>query len=433
MVLATLLLALVLALLFLALYFRSQRKDVIAFFHPNCMDCGGGERVLWAAVDAIKEHKLAIFAEEANYEDAKRKLQDQFEMEIPKQLEFVNVGPAEFLRPNKFPRFTLVLQALLSLVYAFKCLFKMVPSVVIDTTGAPFAAPIWRLFGGCTTILYIHYPFISTDMLSDVELRRNSTNNADAIAKSPLKTKIKVIYYRLLCNIYSFTGRFTSCNMVNSSWTCNHIHKIYGRKPTIVYPPCDCTHLCNFPIEGRKKGLIVSVGQFRPEKNYPLQLDIMERMKSTEHSDAKLVIVGGVRNSGDMQLFRSLEERIESQQLNVELKANLPYDDLKDLLRTADVGLHTMRNEHFGICVVEYIAAGLIPLAHKSAGPWLDIVRDENYLAETLDEYVAKLQTCLEDSDEKRKWFREQSGRFSFENFQEAFRAAVGPFLPKTV
>lgn len=33
-----------------------------------------------------------------------------------------------------------------------------------------------------------------------------------------------------------------------------------------------------------------------------------------------------------------------------------------------------MRDEHFGISVVEFMAAGLIPLVHASAGPLLDIV-----------------------------------------------------------
>ena len=418
-----------LALVALAVYFRSRRKPVIAFFHPNCMDCGGGEKVLWAAVDAIKNENLAIFAENANYEDAKKKLRDRFQMDIPEKLEFVNVGPAEFLRPNKFPRFTLILQALSSLVYAVRCLCKMVPAVVIDTTGAPFAVLVWKLLGGCKVVLYIHYPFISTDMLSDVEHRRNSMNNKGDIATSTLKTRIKVLYYRALCALYAVTGKFTSCNMVNSTWTSNHIETIYGSKPITVYPPCDCTQFCEFPIEGREKGLIVSVGQFRPEKNYPLQLDIMEQLKATDKKDAKLVIVGGVRNEGDQKLFDALQERIEKQKLNVELKPNLPYADLKHLLRTADVGLHTMRNEHFGICVVEYMAAGLIPLSNKSAGPWLDIVKDENYLAETLEEYVQKLQVCLEDTDQTRIRFREQSKRFSFENFQTAFKAAIQPYL----
>jgi glycosyltransferase involved in cell wall biosynthesis len=33
-----------------------------------------------------------------------------------------------------------------------------------------------------------------------------------------------------------------------------------------------------------------------------------------------------------------------------------------------------MRYEHFGIAVVEAMAAGLIPIVHKSGGTWTDIV-----------------------------------------------------------
>ena len=33
-----------------------------------------------------------------------------------------------------------------------------------------------------------------------------------------------------------------------------------------------------------------------------------------------------------------------------------------------------MVDEHFGICVVEYMAAGAVPVAHASAGPAMDIV-----------------------------------------------------------
>jgi alpha-1,2-mannosyltransferase len=55
---------------------------------------------------------------------------------------------------------------------------------------------------------------------------------------------------------------------------------------------------------------------------------------------------------------------------------NASYDVLVSSLGEAKIGLHTMWNEHFGIGVVEYMAAGLIPVAHNSAGPKLDIVTE---------------------------------------------------------
>jgi glycosyltransferase involved in cell wall biosynthesis len=45
-----------------------------------------------------------------------------------------------------------------------------------------------------------------------------------------------------------------------------------------------------------------------------------------------------------------------------------------DWLSRASVGVNTMIDEHFGINVVEFMAAGAIPVAHASAGPFLDIV-----------------------------------------------------------
>ena len=45
-----------------------------------------------------------------------------------------------------------------------------------------------------------------------------------------------------------------------------------------------------------------------------------------------------------------------------------------DLFARAKVGLHTMKEEHFGISIVEMMTAGLITIAHASGGPRHDII-----------------------------------------------------------
>lgn len=57
----------------------------------------------------------------------------------------------------------------------------------------------------------------------------------------------------------------------------------------------------------------------------------------------------------------------------------------------AKVAIHTMEKEHFGISVVELMSAGIITIAHNSAGPKADIIggseQPVGYLAETKEEY----------------------------------------------
>lgn len=64
----------------------------------------------------------------------------------------------------------------------------------------------------------------------------------------------------------------------------------------------------------------------------------------------------------DLSKHLALEE-------NVEFKLNIPYSELVSELQKGMIGLHAMWNEHFGISVVECMAAGLITIAHASGGP----------------------------------------------------------------
>lgn len=64
--------------------------------------------------------------------------------------------------------------------------------------------------------------------------------------------------------------------MVNSSWTSGHIEHLWTSKNVLkIFPPCDIKGFLQFSIEERFKKankLILSIGQFRPEKNHSLQV-----------------------------------------------------------------------------------------------------------------------------------------------------------------
>ena len=53
---------------------------------------------------------------------------------------------------------------------------------------------------------------------------------------------------------------------------------------------------------------------------------------------------------------------------SVQFLVDASYEQVKRELSRASVGIRTMIDEHFGICIVEYMAAGAVPVAHASGG-----------------------------------------------------------------
>ncbi len=75
---------------------------------------------------------------------------------------------------------------------------------------------------------------------------------------------------------------------------------------------------------------------------------------------SRLKLVGSSRNSGDQAAINSLRQLAEQLSISeaVDFHVNVSFAELRMLLGNAVAGLHTMVDEHFGISVVEYMAAG---------------------------------------------------------------------------
>ena len=121
--------------------------------------------------------------------------------------------------------------------------------------------------------------------------------------------------------------------------------------------------------------------------------------------DIRLVILGSTRNTEDEALVESLKKSANELTIsdNVDFVVNGSYADLTNWLSIAQVGIHTMWNEHFGISIVEMMAAGLIVVAHKSGGPLMDIIiPEEGELVPPLnDSDVSQRDGCNDDDDNK--------------------------------
>jgi len=219
-----------------------------------------------------------------------------------------------------------------------------------------------RYVGGCRTGCYVHYPTISTDMLDRVTRRHVDYNNSARVSNSAALSRLKLAYYRLFAWAYGVAGRRSNLILVNSSWTYGHILGLWKapERTFVVYPPCDVQEFLKIPLDRRQPGgshvrKIVSVSQFRPEKDHRLQLAAFEKFLASvateRQSRFRLVLVGGCRNDEDTARVGELRKFADELKVaeNVEFRLNVTFDELKSSLAEADVGLHTMWNEHFGI------------------------------------------------------------------------------------
>lgn len=430
---------------------RRTRQRAVGFFHPYTNDGGGGERVLWCAVKAIQEESpdldCVIYTgdHDSSSESLMSRALDRFGVQLLTPPKVVHLYKRKWIEETSYPRFTMIGQSFGSVYLSWEALCKFTPLYYFDTSGYAFTYPVARLFG-CKVICYTHYPTISLDMISRVRDRSSMYNNDTSIARSGWLSWCKIIYYTLFSWMYGFVGSCAHLAMVNSSWTQSHIEKLWRIPSRIkrVYPPCDTSGLQVLPLERpATTPIFISVAQFRPEKAHPLQLEAFSlaiRRLDADMPRPILQFVGSCRNKFDEDRLQKLQDKAVELNVDgdVQFYKNVMYRDLVRLLGGAVAGMHSMVDEHFGISVVEYMAAGAVPIAHNSAGPKMDIVLEEDgqqtgFLAQNVDEYAEAILKVLRMPETERLKIaaaaRKRAGRFSEQRFYEDLKAAIQPML----
>lgn len=326
-------------------------------------------------------------------------LQNRFNIRLhPPTVVFIYLSTRHYVLSTTYPHFTLLGQSLGSLILAYDAFSLLVPDIFVDTMGYAFTLAFCKfLLPTIPTGAYVHYPTISTDMLGSLDAEVGKGLNAGA--GKGFKGALKRRYWRIFAWMYCWVGGTVDVVMTNSSWTQGHIQSLWGPHRTkrhkeseiqVVFPPVAVEELelaieINEQSESHREPALLYVAQFRPEKNHALILrafaEMLEKSKdraATALNSAKLVLVGSVRNSEDATRVYDLrllahELKIKDQ---VEFLCDAPWSDILEWLRKSWVGVNGMWNEHFGIGVVEYQAAGLISVVNDSGGPKYDIVID---------------------------------------------------------
>nr|CAJ2481186.1 unnamed protein product [Leishmania braziliensis] len=443
---------------------RAYARHTVGFLHAAAGAGGGGERVLWVALDGLQhadavkgvERQYVVYTNE--YKPADRSstessdqhllslIESQFSIRLLRPVRFIYMRPAltRWLSGDAYPRLTLLLQTFCggaALFYEVAVANAVTP-IVVETVGVPFVYPLLRLLAGCTVISYTHYPIISSAMTQRVRSGEVSHTNSVTVAQNRLLRCAKVVYYEMFTLLYRCMGFFPNMVLTNSSWTQRHVQSLFWPRTCIrLYAPCD---VARFAAGSRPPALrnsrIVSVGQFRPEKNHVLQLEAFHAAVPRLPRDAKLVMIGGARNADDRKRVAQLNARAKELgvEKQVEIHVNAAVTEVWTELGSCVIGLHTMRDEHFGIVLLEYLAAGCIPLGHRSGGVELDIINspDLGFLAVTAEEYTAAMiEICemrLHDPERYVQFQRRGSEHvksFDDSNFRTRFVELVSKYV----
>ncbi|KAG7088173.1 hypothetical protein E1B28_012192 [Marasmius oreades] len=372
---------------------------LVGFFHPYCNAGGGGERVLWTAIALFQRNEPDVVPVvysgdiDATKEEILAKVKARFDIALdPTKIILVFLRHRKLVEDSTWPFFTLLGQSIGSMFLAWEAMNKLIPDLYIDTMGYAFTFHVVTWVANIPSGAYVHYPTISTDMLRRVQSRQRGHTNSNAISSSYILSSAKLMYYRFFMYYYSSSLRSAVFLMVNSSWTKNHVDSVLShsdpfidflhffvppllilryltsqnKSPVassrIVYPPCDTREMAKFPLTNREK-VIVSVAQFRPEKEHATQLYALHELVTrhpvyrVQGKEVKLAMIGGSRNEEDASRvanLRSLAKELELED-RVEFLVNAPYADMLLQLSRASIGMNTMVDEHFGINVVEYM------------------------------------------------------------------------------
>ncbi|KAH6848279.1 glycosyltransferase family 4 protein [Chaetomium sp. MPI-CAGE-AT-0009] len=428
---------------------------IVGFFHPFCNAGGGGERVLWAAIRATQQRwpraKCVVYTGDhgVSKDAILARVKNRFNIHLhPPTVNFLYLSTRHWVLASTWPRFTLAGQSLGSLVLAWDAFSLLVPDIFVDTMGYAFALGLSKfLFGSAVpTGAYVHYPTISTDMLDSLKpaaVGGAAPQGVNAGQGAGLRGQLKKTYWRLFARVYSRVGASADVVMTNSTWTQGHIKRLWGplrngraagADIAVVYPPVAVSELeheveVSRASEARREKVLLYIAQFRPEKNHQLILQSFAdflKAGSDAARGAKLVLVGSVRDDQDSKRVYQLRLLVNELQIRdrVEFHLDASWPEILDWLRRSSVGVNGMWNEHFGIGVVEYQAAGLVAVVHDSGGPKMDIVVDvegepTGFHATTPAEFADGFEKALSLPDKYavRQRARQSAKRFTEEEF----------------
>lgn len=373
-----------------------SRKILCGFFHPYANNGGGGEKVLWQAVEAtLQSNKRNIAVIYTTNTDAEP-LQIIGKADLKFAIKNLDTERIVFIYLRRFSNlidgaywrhFTLLGQLIGSVLLGLEAMYELSPDIWIDTIGLPGSYWLVKWVLKIPIVAYVHYPIIQPDMFNKLHFKKFSDLKHFRGTASDTRQAVKFLYWSAMSFFYSYLGSCVDLTLTNGSWTFTHISNIWYMNPidsiSVLYPPCSTETLSYTKATGDRENKLLYIAQFRPEKRHLLiveeylkLLNELRKVKVPISDWPKVVFLGSCKTTDDSFILDSLRDQVKDLDLNdyFEFIVDCSFEEVKEALKTCKFGMNAMWNEHFGIGVVEYAISGVVPIVHASAGPLLDIL-----------------------------------------------------------
>jgi glycosyltransferase involved in cell wall biosynthesis len=353
----------------------------IGILHSSLNPCAGAERLALVLCKALKENKFEIelvVPEETDWKRIKAILgigRESIDREI--------VIPPFIRLPTIYSRFV---YWLLRDIF-FSSLTRGKYDLTITTNSY---LPI--VF---SDVIYIHNP----DFVPDFYGRYYPKYSSGLM-------RAYFFPFRMLCGFFIRSFRrihYKPLILTNSSYIHHEIQRYLNVQSLVVYPPVDSERYSLLSQNKRRDNIVLTIGRFDEAKNLRILPELARRIK-----EATFVVLGSAGANSGRYINNLLSETEQLGVRNrVSILPNAKEEDKVNLLSRAKIYLHTMRFEHFGISIVEAMSAGLVPVVHRSGGPWIDILGAKEgaygYTYESVDEAVLVIANLLENEKLRMK------------------------------
>jgi glycosyltransferase involved in cell wall biosynthesis len=157
---------------------------------------------------------------------------------------------------------------------------------------------------------------------------------------------------------------------VNSQFMKDFVREVYGIEAHVVYPAfLQREAVGGLPWEERQLRF-VALGRIAPDKGCMTLIDLFAQL-SRRFPAAKFMMIG---RSADPSYEQRLRDYARAQGVTLALESHAEHTEVRQTLARSMFFLHAKEYEHFGIAILEAIAAGCLTFVHDSGGQ-TEIVR----------------------------------------------------------